>query len=79
MGLIGVKFVVDTQWWRGGYRLKNSIFFQNIFKFTCNTGPSARLNNNTRHYYIYMFRKAGQTAGPIGLKFLWTRMGGRGV
>jgi len=27
------------------------------------------LYNKTRHSYIYMLRKAGQTAGPIGLKF----------
>ena len=26
-----------------------------------------------------MFSIAGQTARPIGLKFLWTLMGGRGV
>ena len=26
-----------------------------------------------------MLRNAGQTTGPIGLKFLWTLMGGRGV
>ena len=25
-----------------------------------------------------MLRLAGQTAGPIGLKFLWKLMGGRG-
>ena len=26
-----------------------------------------------------MLPKAGQTAGPIGLKFFWTLSGGRGV
>jgi len=29
--------------------------------------------------YLYMLRIAGQTAGPIGLNFLWTIMGGRRV
>ena len=29
--------------------------------------------------HIYMFQIAGQTAGLIGLKFLWTLMGGQGV
>ena len=30
------------------------------------------------HIYIYMLRIAGQTAGPIGLTFLWTLRGGGG-
>ena len=32
--------------------------------------PSIYLYNKTRHSYIYMLRIAGQTAGPIWLKFV---------
>ena len=39
---------------------------------------SIYLYNKTRHSYIYILSIAGQTAGPIGLKVLWTLMGGRG-
>ena len=35
--------------------------------FQDNTDPY--LYNKTRHSYIYMLPIAGQTAGPIGLKF----------
>ena len=35
--------------------------------------------NKTRHSYIYMLPIDGQKAGPIGLTFLWTLIGGRGV
>ena len=32
-------------------------------------------NNKTIYTYIYTLPIAGQTAGPIGLNFLWTLMG----
>ena len=35
------------------------------------------LYNKARHSYIFMLLIAGQTAGPIKLKFLGTLMGGR--
>ena len=34
-------------------------------------------NNKTIYTYIYTLPIAGQTAGPIGLNFLWTLMGVR--
>ena len=34
--------------------------------------------NETRHSCISMLLVAGQTAGPIGLNFLWALRGGRG-
>ena len=33
------------------------------------------LYNKTRHSYIYMFPIAGQTTGPIGLKFFVDTLG----
>ena len=37
------------------------------------------LYNKTRHSYIYMLPIAGQTAGPIGLKFFVDTQGWPGV
>ena len=34
---------------------------------------------NKKRTFVYMLRIAGQTAGPIGLKFFVETMGGRGV
>ena len=40
---------------------------------------STNLYNKTRQSYIYMFPIAGQTAGPIGLKFFVDTQGWPGV
>ena len=57
----------DFKFSKHAFLFRRTIFFWFVY-----------LYNKTRHSYIYMFPIAGQTAGPIGLKFLWTLGGGRG-
>ena len=73
------EIFVDTQ---GCYRLKKFEFFffliffsKYLFQFFLRVMPGPLANllyNKTRHSYLYMLRIVGQTAEPIGLKFLFS-------
>ena len=78
-GPIGLKFVVDTQWWPGSVI---DFFFKFFFTFFFNGQRRALqqvffyIKNKT---FVYMLCIAGQTAGPIGQNFFSDMHGDRGV